>query len=141
MSEWNTELDAFFAARWQQDHSHEEPLVADPAAAAMEFIAAVAMPAFENFGAALQKHGRHVHLRRGDASIRITVEYADTEEFDFTLWGGQYSLSTDSRAHGRHELGRFQNAKGTNLQADTTQDDIGRHLTDKYIAMNSGPNR
>jgi len=139
MSDWNTELERFFEGREQQDSSAKERL-ADEMVAASEFIATVAAPAFEAFDVALQKHGRHVRVRQGDASIRIFVEYAGTEEFDFTLWGGQNSLSTESRTGGRRTLGGFHNTKGTNLLADTTQEDVAQYLTDTYTALNSGTN-
>lgn len=139
MSDWNTELDAFFEGREQQDHSAAERL-APGNTDASEFIVTIAAPAFEAFDVALQKHGRHVRVRQGDASIRISVEYAGTEEFDFTLWGGQQSLSTEFRTSGRRTLERFHNAKGTNLLADTTQEDVAQYLTDTYTALNSATN-
>lgn len=137
MSDWNTELDTFFEGREQ--NSTEEQL-AEGMANTPEFIATVAAPAFEAFDVALQKHGRHVRVRQGEASIRIFVEYAGTEEFDFTLWGGRNSLSTESHTGGRRTLGGFHNAKGTNLLADTTQEDVAKYLTDTYTALNGGTN-
>ena len=139
MSNWNTELDTFFEGHEQQDNSTEERFT-EGAAKASEFIATVAAPAFEAFDVALQRHGRHVRVRQGDASIRIFVEYAGAEEFDFTLWGGQNSLSTESHTGGRRTLGGFHNAKGTNLLADTTQEDVAQYLTDTYTALNSAMN-
>lgn len=131
MNDWNAELDTFFEGRGHQG----EAQLADGTSEASAFIASVAAPAFEAFAAALQKYGCHVRLRRSDASMRILVEGGGAEEFDFTLWAGMNTLSTELHADGRRELGRFQNAKGTNLLADTTQVDIAQDLTDRYLAL------
>lgn len=133
MSDWNAELDTFFEGRGQEG----EARFAEGTSKAAEFIASVAVPAFEAFGAALQNHRRHVRLRRSDASMRILVDYAGTEEFDFTLWAGMDVLSTESRTDGRRELGGFQNGKGTNAMADTTIEDIAHYLTARYTLLNS----
>ena len=133
MRDWNAQLETFFGGREQQG----EAQLAGSMSEAAGFTTSVAAPAFEAFAAALQKHGRHVRLRRSDASIRMLVDYASTEEFDFTLWAGMNTLSTELHVDGRRELGRFQNAKGTNLMVDTTQVDIAQYLTDRYTALNS----
>lgn len=139
MNDWKAELDTFFQVReqqgQQQPHSEARPTEDQPEAAA--FIVSVALPAFEAFATVLQEHGCRVRLRWGDANMRILVESAGTEEFDYTLWVGTSSLSTESHAGGRRILGGFQNAKGTNAITDTTQADVAQHLTDRYTALNS----
>lgn len=139
MSDWNGELDTFFEGREQQGQQHQnaEAQPEEGLSEVTKFIASVAAPAFEAFAAALQKHGRRVRLRRGDTSMRIVVEYMGAEEFDFTLWAGINTLSTESRAGGRRVLGGFHNVQGTNAMADTTQVDVAQHLTERYIALNS----
>lgn len=136
---WKAELDTFFQRREQQDRQqqldHAQPSPGD--AAKEEFMAIVATPAFEEFGAALMEHGRHIRLRMGDSSVRMVSEFAGAEEFDYTLWAGMNGLSAESRTGGRHTPDRFQNARGNSNIADTTKDDVVKHLVDRYIALTS----
>jgi hypothetical protein len=137
MTDWKAELDTFFKAREQLEQPKSEALHAEDLPEAAEFIVATALPAFEAVATALQEHGCRVRLRRGDASIRILVDGAGNEEFDYTLWVGTSALSTESHTGGRRVLGSFQNAKGTNATADTTQADVEQQLTATYVALNS----
>jgi hypothetical protein len=133
---WKAELDAFFQRREQKEH-HQRANDRGPSAAeaAMEaFLAAVATPAFEAFGAALKEHGRHIRLRMGDSSVRIISQFAGVEEFDYTLWAGVSVLSAESRTGGKRIPESFQNGKGNSTIADTTTDDVVQHLVDRYIA-------
>ena len=139
MADWKAELDTFFKAREQQEQHapKSEARHAEDRPEAGEFIVSTALPAFEAVAAVLQEHGCRVRLRRGDASMRILIDGAGNEEFDYTLWVGTSALSTEAHTGGRRILGGFQNAKGTNTIADTTQADIEQQLTETYVALNS----
>ncbi|HEX6542208.1 MAG TPA: hypothetical protein VF040_10675 [Ktedonobacterales bacterium] len=139
MNDWKAELDTFFRQREQQDQQ-QQLNGAQPSreeTAIEEFMVEVATAAFQEFGAALQEHGRRIRLRLGDSHMRIITEFAGTEEFDYTLWAGMNGLSAESRTGGRHTPDRFQNAKGNSNIADTTKDDVVKHLVDRYIALTS----
>jgi hypothetical protein len=136
VKDWKAELDTFFRQREQQEqeqHTQAQPPRVEAAIA--EFMVAVATPAFEEFGAALREHGCHIQLRLGDSNMRIVSEYAGREEFDHTLWAGTRELFAESRTGGRRTPDSFHNAKGNSAIADTTQEDIVRHLADRYIAL------
>lgn len=138
-NKWKAQLDTFFQQREQQDQQqqldHAQP---SPGETAIEtFMATVATPAFEEFGAALKEHGRHIRLRMGDSSVRIVSEFAGVEEFDYTLWAGVSALSGELRTGGKRAPESFQNAKGNSTIADTTKDDVAQHLVDRYIAQTS----
>jgi hypothetical protein len=139
VKDWKAELDAYFQRREQQeaqqqpDHDHAQ--ASDGTTAIEEFMATVVVPAFEEFGAILKKHGRHMRLRLGDSNMRIVAEYAGREEFDYTLWAGGNGLSAELRAGGRHTPDSFQNARGNSALADTTQEDVARQLAERYIAF------
>lgn len=137
MSNWKAELDAYFQLREQQEpqQHHDQTRASDQSTAIEKFMAAVATPAFEEFGVILTKHGRHIRLRLGDANVRIISEYAGREEFDYTLWAGGSGLSAELRASGRHIPESFQNARGNSALADTTQEDVSRQLAERYIAL------
>jgi len=139
VKDWKAELDAYFQRREQQeaqqqpDHDHAQ--ASDGTTAIEEFMATVVVPAFEEFGAILKEHGRHIRLRLGDSNMRIVAEYAGREEFDYTLWAGGNGLSAELRAGGRHTPDSFQNARGNSALADTTQEDVARQLAERYIAL------
>jgi len=139
VKDWKAELDAYFQRREQQeaqqqpDHDHAQ--ASDGTTAIEEFMATVVVPAFEEFGAILKKHGRHMRLRLGDSNMRIVAEYAGREEFDYTLWAGGNGLSAELRAGGRHTPDSFQNARGNSTLTDTTQEDIAQQLAERYIAL------
>ena len=139
MKDWKAELDAYFQRREQQeaqqqpDHDHAQ--ASDGTTAIEEFMATVVVPAFEEFGAILKKHGRHMRLRLGDSNMRIVAEYAGREEFNYTLWAGGNGLSAELRMGGSHTPDSFQNAKGNSALADTTQEDVARQLAERYIAF------
>lgn len=139
MKDWKAELDAYFQRREQheaqQQPNHNHAQASDETTAIEEFMATVVVPAFEEFGGVLKEHGRHIRLRLGDSNMRIVTEYAGKEEFDYTLWAGENGLSAELRAGGRHTPDSFQNAKGNSAIADTTQEDIARHLADRYVAL------
>lgn len=135
MKDWNAELDGYLLLREQRQKPQDQPQPSDGVTAIEEFMATVAIPAFEEFGAVLKKHGCHIRLRLGDSSMRIISEYAGKEEFDYTLWAGNSVLSAESRIDGRRIPDSFQNAKGNSVMSDTTQEDITKHLVDRYIAL------
>jgi hypothetical protein len=135
VKDWKAELDTFFRLREQQEPHHNQAQSSDGATAIEEFMATVAVPAFEEFGAALKEHGCRIRLRLGDSNMRIVSEFAGTEEFDYVLWAGTSALSAESRADGRRAPESFQNAKGNSSIADTTTKDVVQHLVDRYIAL------
>lgn len=135
MKDWKAELDGYLRLREQQQKPQDQPQPSDSVTVIEEFMATVAAPAFEEFGAVLKKHGCHIRLRLGDSNMRIISEYAGKQEFDYTLWAGNSVLSAESRIGGRRIPDNFRNAKGTNVMADTTQEDIALHLVDRYIAL------
>lgn len=139
MKDWKAELDTYFQRREQHDAQeqpdHDHAQTSDGTTAIEEFMAAVVVPAFEEFGGVLKEHGRHIRLRLGDSNMRIVAEYAGGEEFDYTLWAGGNGLSAELRAGGRHTPDSFQNARGNSALADTTQEDVARQLAEKYIAF------
>lgn len=135
MKDWQTELDTFFRLREQQEQQHDQPPPPPGATTIEEFMATVATPAFEEFGAALREHGCHIRLRFGDSNMRIVSEYAGREEFDYTLWAGTSEIFAEARAGGKRTPDSFRNAKGTSAMADTTTDDVTRHLVARYIAL------
>ncbi|HEU4785155.1 MAG TPA: hypothetical protein VFS83_17590 [Ktedonobacterales bacterium] len=98
-------------------------------------MAEVATPAFEEFGAVLTEHGRHIRLRLGDSNMRIVSEYAGKEEFDYTLWAGRSELSAELRVGGGRTPDSFQNARGNSALADTTQEDVVQQLVKRYITL------
>ena len=137
MSDWKAELDAYFQLREQQEpqQQQDQTLASDQATAIEKFMAGVATPAFEEFGAVLTEHGRHIRLRLGDSNMRIVSEYAGKEEFDYTLWAGRSELSAELRVGGRRTPDSFQNARGNSALADTTQEDVVQQLADRYVAL------
>ena len=104
MKDWKAELDTFFQLREQQKPQEQRPdhtpTVGGPTALE-EFMVAVAVPAFEEFAAALKEHGCRIRLRLGDSSMRIVSEFGGVEEFDYTLWAGTNTLSAEARSAGR----------------------------------------
>lgn len=133
---WKADLDTFFQSREQQDQQQLEHAQSPQGEVAVEeFMAGVVTPAFEEFGAVLREHGRHIRLRLGDTSMRIVAEFAGAEEFDYTLWVGVSALSAESRSGGKRVPDRFQNASGNSATADTTKDDVVQHLVERYIAL------
>lgn len=137
MKDWKAELDDYFRGRDQQEKQHPDgqSRPTGETTTVEEFMAAVATPAFEEFGAVLREHGCHVRLRLGDSNMRVVSEYAGKEEFDYTLWAGKDTLSVELRSDGRRSPESFQNAKGNSTMDDTTQNDIAQHLADKYVAL------
>jgi len=139
VKDWKAELDAYFQRREQQDAQqqpdHDHAQASDGPTAIEEFMATVVIPAFEEFGAILKEHGRHIRIRLGDSNMRIVAEYAGREEFDYTLWAGGNGLSAELRDGVRHTPDSFQNARGNSALADTTQEDVARQLADRYIAL------
>lgn len=139
MNDWKSELDTFFQRREQQDgqpqSDHAQPPEGETAIET--FMATVATPAFEEFGAALKEHGRHIRIYVGDSSVRIVSKFAEAEEFDYTLWAGVSALSAESQGGGKRTPDSFRNDKGSSAIADTTRDDVVQHLVDRYIAQTS----
>jgi hypothetical protein len=137
MSDWKAELDAYFQLREQQEpqQPQDQTRALDQATAIEKFMAGVATPAFEEFGAVLTEHGRHIRLRLGDSNMHIVSEYAGKEEFDYTLWAGRSELSAELRVGGRRTPDSFQNARGNSALADTTQEDVVQQLVERYIAL------
>lgn len=138
MKDWKAELDTFFQLREQQKPQEQRPdhtpTVGGPTALE-EFMVAVAVPAFEEFAAALKEHGCRIRLRLGDSSMRIVSEFGGVEEFDYTLWAGTNTLSAEARSAGRRVPDSFQNAKSNSAITDTTKDDVLQHLVERYIAL------
>lgn len=138
MKDWKAELDTFFQLREQQKSQEQRPdhtpTFGGPTALE-EFMVAVAVPAFEEFAAALKEHGCRIRLRLGDSSMRIVSEFGGVEEFDYTLWAGTNTLSAEARSAGRRVPDSFQNAKSNSAITDTTKDDVLQHLVERYIAL------
>lgn len=137
MNNWKADLDTFFQRREQQDGQPQSDHAQPPQGETVveTFIATVATPAFEEFGAALKEHGRHIRIYVGDSSVRIVCKFAEAEEFDYTLWAGGSALSAESQRGGKRTPDSFRNDKGSSVIADTTKDDVIQHLVDRYIAQ------
>jgi len=137
VNDWKAELDTFFQRREQQDGQQQPDHAQSPQGetAIETFVTTVATPAFEEFGAALKKHGRHIRIHVDDSSVRIVSKFAEAEEFDYTLWAGVSALSAESQWSGKRTPDSFRNDKGSNAIADATKDDVIQHLVDRYIAQ------
>jgi hypothetical protein len=99
-SDWRSELTDYFA-KLDNDQGEVQGSKTDDNARTEQFFALVAVPAFEEIKAELEKHGRQVTVGSGTDHVSIKVTYQDYIEFDYSLYtrGWRvYPVETSSEA-------------------------------------------
>ncbi len=80
MADWQDDLGAFFKEK-EQTHAELERSEIE------RFITDVAMPAYEQLKAELEKYGREVSLRETASAATLTVQNNGADEFRYSLQG------------------------------------------------------
>ncbi len=80
MAEWQEDLGAFFRQK-EQTHAELERSEME------RFISDVAVPAYEQLKAELQKYGRMASVRETASAATITVQHKGVDEFRYSLQG------------------------------------------------------
>lgn len=80
MAEWQNDLGSFFRQK-EQTHAEQERSEVE------RWIADVAMPAYAELKAELEKYGREVVIRETASAATITVQHNGLDEFRYSLQG------------------------------------------------------
>jgi len=80
MADWQDDLGTFFKQK-EQTHAEQERSEVE------RFISDVAMPAYEQLKAELEKYGREVSIRETASAATIAVQSCGVDEFRYSLQG------------------------------------------------------
>jgi choline/glycine/proline betaine transport protein len=80
MADWQNDLGAFFEEK-EQTHAEQERSEVE------RFLTDVAMPAYEQLRAELEKYGRDVSIRETANAAALIVQHEGADEFHYSLQG------------------------------------------------------
>ena len=80
MTNWRDSLDQFFEDTEEQEQSRKDTALSC-------FVRDVAVPAFDELGEQLSRHGREISVRETDSSVTAVVQHAGAEEISYRIHG------------------------------------------------------